>query len=202
VWGLTATHGCRAVSVWPAVDTYDNPDDTSDKPKRVKGNDPGTWVSKQTGGPSLCGKSKGAPLFAGGCPDTRAPVSRYLAKRAVTLGNRRLRIRGRAHDKGCKSANLIPGNGHVKRVDIDVAKIRGSGTGKNCRYLRHGRLAGKYGSCSKPKNVRAHYDKTRFQITFAFPPSLPKGQYLIRVRATDTAGNREQPPKRFHLTYK
>jgi fibronectin type 3 domain-containing protein len=50
--------------------------------------------------------------------------------------------------------------------------------------------------------VRAHYDKTRFQITFAFPPSLPKGQYLIRVRATDRAGNREQPPKRFHLTYK
>jgi hypothetical protein len=200
VWGITATHGCRAVSVWPAVDTYDNPDDTSDHPKRIKGNDPGTWVSKQTGGPSLCGKSKGAPLFSGGCPDRVAPSSHYLAKNAVTLKNRRLRIRGRAHDKGCKSANLIPGNGHVKRVDLDVAKIRGSGAGKNCRYLRHGRLTG-WVDCRKRKNVRAHYSKTRWQITYAFPPTLPKGQYLIRARATDTAGNREQP-KRFHLTYK
>jgi hypothetical protein len=201
VWGLTATHGCRAVSVWPAVDTYDNPDDTSDNPKRVKGNDPGTWVSKQTGGPSLCGKSRGAPLFKGGCPDRTPPVSRYRAKDPVTLRDRKLRIRGRVHDKGCKSANLIPGSGHVKRVDIDVAKIRGDGTGKNCRFLRHGRLTG-YRSCGKPLNVRARYEKTRWQISYVFPINLPKGDYLIRVRGTDTAGNRERPPKRFHLTYK
>lgn len=201
VWGLTATHGCRAVSVWPAVDTKDDPSDESDDAKRVKGNKPGTWVSKQTGGPSLCGKSPGKPLFAGGCPDRTPPVSRYLDDDPVRLRDRELRIRGRVHDKGCESANLIPGNGRVKRVDIDVAKIRGDGTGKNCRFLRHGRLS-RYRSCDRPLNVRARYEKTRWRITYVFPASLPKGEYLIRVRGTDRAGNRESPPKRFHLTYK
>ncbi|MFL5781397.1 MAG: exo-alpha-sialidase [Thermoleophilaceae bacterium] len=200
VWGLAATHGCRAVSVWPAVDTYDNPDDTSDNPKRIKGNDPGTWVSKQTGGPSLCGKGQRKPLFAGGCPDRKAPVSHFLAKNAVTLKDRRLKVRGRAHDKGCKSANLIPGNGHIKHVDIDIAKIRGNGTGKNCRFLRRGRLT-KYRSCDRPVTVHAHYGKTRWHITYTFPPTLPKGEYLVRAHGIDTSGNREQP-KRFHLTYK
>src|SRR5205814_8204585 len=58
VWGVTADHGCHAESVWPAVDTPNDPDDQSSNPKRVRGNNPGTWVSKQNGGPSLCGRSQ------------------------------------------------------------------------------------------------------------------------------------------------
>jgi hypothetical protein len=118
----------------------------------------------------------------------------------VTLRHHAMKVRGRVHDTGCKSANLIPGTGHVKHVNISIAKIRGDGTGKNCRWLRRGRLTS-YRSCTHPISVRAH-GKRKWHITYVFPTSLPKGQYLIFASAVDRSGNRERPPKRFHLTYK
>ena len=198
VWGITADHRCRAESVWPAVDTFDNPDDTSSHPKRIKGNNPGTWVSKQVGGPSLCGKPSSGRLFAGGCPDRKAPVSRFASVHAVTLKHRELRVRGRSHDPGCVSANLIPGTGRVKKIKVSIAKIRGNGTGNNCRWLRYGRLT-HYRSCKKPIEVRAHGTR-KWHITYVFPVTLPKGKWLVFVHGVDASGNRERPPKRFHLT--
>ena len=199
VWGLTADHRCRAESVWPAVDTFDDPDDTSDNPKRVKGNKPGTWVSLQSGGPSICGPTKAAPLFPGGCPDRTPPLSHYAAKQAVTVRDRKLTARGGATDKGCTSANLIPGTGRVKRVDVSVALIRGEESGKNCRFLdSHGALT-PYRDCAN-RLFRKAKGTRNWTITYPFSTSLPRGQYRVRVRATDAGGNRETPPKVFRLT--
>lgn len=193
VWGLTADHRCRAESTWPAVDTFDNPDDTSSNPKRIKGNKPGTWVSLQTGGPSLCGKTSAAPLFPGGCPDRVPPRSRYASKNPVTLGNDRLTVRGHATDTGCASANLIPGTGRVKKVQVSVAKVSGG----SCRFLdKHGTL-GPSRSCNDP-SYRTADGKGSWTIRYP-SGSLPPGQYRILVRSTDAAGNREAPPKVFNL---
>jgi BNR repeat-like domain len=199
VWGLTADHRCRAESVWPAVDTYDDPDDTSDNPKRIAGNNPGTWVSLQTGGPSICGPTGAKSLFPAGCPDHLAPSSRYAATNAATLRREKLTVHGSARDAGCVSANLIPGTGRVKRVDVSVAKIRGSETGDNCRFLdAHGALT-PYRSCGD-KLFRKASGTGGWKITYPFSTSLPAGEWRIRVRAIDEAGNREFPAKVFRLT--
>ena len=199
VWGITANHSCRAESVWPAVDAPNNPHDQSTKPKKVPGDNPGTWVSKQTGGPSLCGHSQTGPLFAGGCPDRRPPISSYAKRNAAILKNDRLTIRGSSRDTGCKSANLIPGTGRVARVLVSVAKIRGPGNGTSCRFLskRGGHLTG-YRSCTRQILVKAK-GRRHWKTTFGFPVTLPRGQWRIRVQGIDGSGNRESP-KVFRLT--
>jgi BNR repeat-like domain len=200
VWGLVADHRCRALSVWPAVDTLDDPDGDSDK--KVPGNSPGTWVSKLTGGDTLCGPSRARPLFPGGCPDRKPPLSHYRSNDAVTLRDQVLTIRGGSSDKGCISANLIPGTGRVARVEISVAKIRGDdeSTGNNCRFLKkNGTLTKSYRNCRNPILRRAKGHKS-WRSNWRFPANLPKGKWRIRVRATDQSGNKELPPKYFRLT--
>ncbi|MEA2351794.1 MAG: repeat-like domain [Thermoleophilaceae bacterium] len=200
VWGLVADHRCRAETVWPAVDTPDDPDASGGK--KIAGNNPGTWVSKLTSGDTLCGPSRAKPLFPGGCPDRTPPLSHYRSKNAVTLRNQVLTVRGGASDKGCISANLIPGTGRVKRVDVSVAKIRGDDktTANNCRFLtKRGTLTKSWRNCRNPILRRAKGGK-KWRIGFRFPATLPKGSWRIRVRATDQSGNRELPPKFFRLT--
>lgn len=195
VWGLTGTHSCRAISTWPAVNAPDNPDDTSSNAKRVAGNEPGTWVSLQTGGPSLCGRTSSAPLAPGGCPDRVPPRSSYAAKHAVTVKDQELTVRGNASDTGCASANLIPGRGRVAKVEVSVAKL----SGNQCRFLdKDGRLTAPR-SCSQ-RLFRAAHGTRSWSIGYPFSASLPRGQWQVLVRATDAAGNRESPPKVFHLT--
>ncbi|MEA2374459.1 MAG: hypothetical protein QOD53_922 [Thermoleophilaceae bacterium] len=199
VWGVVGNADCRAESVWPAVDAQDDPNDSSSKPPKVAGNNPGTWVTLQTGGPSLCGKA-GDQLFPGGCPDKKVPVSNFAAKHAVTLNHDRLAIRGNATDEGCISANLIPGNGRVDHVLVSVAKVRGKGKGKNCSFLKKsGRLTG-YKNCRKPVVHRAKGTNS-WRASLRFPPQLPRGKYRVVARAIDVAGHREPPAHtRFKLT--
>jgi hypothetical protein len=202
VWGLTANASCRAESTWPAVDAQDNPNDTSANAPKVAGNNPGTWVSLQTGGPSLCGKSGEKPYFAGGCPDQKIPVSSFAAHHAVTLNNQRLTVKGSASDEGCISANLIPGAGRVEQVLVSIAKVRGKGNGSNCSFLKaNGRLTG-FQNCRRPVLHRAS-GTTSWKAKVRFPPNLPRGAYRIVARAIDVAGNREPPAHtRFALTFK
>jgi hypothetical protein len=202
VWGLTANASCRAISVWPAVDSQDNPNDNSAKPPKVAGNDPGTWVSLQTGGPSLCGKSGQRSLFPGGCPDQKIPVSSFAPTHAVALNHGRLTVKGSASDEGCISANLIPGKGRVDHVLVSVAKVRGKGKGKNCSFLKaNGRLTG-FKNCRRPIVHRAS-GSTSWKARLNFPARLPRGHYRIIARAVDVAGNREPPAHtRFALTFR
>src|SRR5438309_4509189 len=203
VWGTTGDSRYRANSVWPAVDAQDNPNDTSSNPKKVAGNNPGTWVSLQTGGPSLCGGGA-KPLVAGGCPDRSPPETSLAKSHPVGLRQNRLVVRGSSSDAGCASANLIPGIGRVDRVLVSVAKVRGGGTGNNCSFLNsHGKLTG-FKNCRRPVLLLAR-GTTRWQISVPFSPSLPRGKYRIVARGVDGSGNKEKPnPFRntFNLTAK
>ena len=202
VWGVTANANCRALSVWPAVDAPDDQNNDGENDPRVAGNNPGTWVSLQTGGPSLCGRTGHKPLFDGGCPDQKVPTSSFARKRAVTLNGGRLRIRGSAADEGCVSANLIPGKGRVDHVLVSVAKVRGKGKGKNCSFLKKsGRLTG-FKNCRRPVVHRAS-GSTSWTARLRFPAGLPRGHYRIVARAVDVSGNREPPAHtRFKLTFR
>ena len=193
VWGVTADSHCRANSVWPAVDAPDNPNDTSSNPKRVKGDNPGTWATLQIGGPSLCSRSSGKPLAPRGCPDRYPPHSRFAGKNTVSLKHGNVLIlKGRATDNGCHSANLIPGVGRIRAVRVAVAKVRGShlGRGKKCDFLDPGGSLTGFRSCRDPLFLRAH-GKRRWRAHVPFSITLPRGSWRILASAIDSAGNRE-----------
>src|SRR4051812_48482029 len=73
VWGVALDPDtCRTTIVWPAVDVRDNPKTTDDDKTFAAGSDPGTFVSTQNGGPTLCEKTAGAS-GGGSCKDKIAP---------------------------------------------------------------------------------------------------------------------------------
>src|SRR4051794_2491899 len=119
VWGITMDQGCRAHLVWPAVDV--SKDGGADDEHVAAGSDPGTWVSNQTGGPSLCAK---ATAKQPRCRDRRAPVSRVTGSKVT---GRRVSFRGRSHDRGCVTANGVRSAAHLAHVDVSIAKVRGKG---------------------------------------------------------------------------
>src|SRR3954469_17347566 len=54
VWGVALDPGtCRPTVVWPAVNVKDDPNTTDDDADTTAGSNPGTYVSTQTGGPTL-----------------------------------------------------------------------------------------------------------------------------------------------------
>src|SRR3954454_15385126 len=105
VWGVALDpKTCRTTIVWPAVDVRDNPTSTSDDKTFAPGSDPGTFVSTQNGGPTLCGTHPGAKPSSG-CRDKVPPVSHFAHKR--TTSRRKLHFSGASRDKGCKGANGV-----------------------------------------------------------------------------------------------
>src|SRR3954452_18342358 len=88
VWGVTTDSSCNTHIVWPAVDQ--TPAAGPDAQHAAADSDPGTWVSSQTGGPTLCesGAAQRAAALGSGsaargaCPDRLAPVTRVKRKRA------------------------------------------------------------------------------------------------------------------------
>jgi hypothetical protein len=90
VWGVALDRQCRLSVVWPVA-----PDGKGGSTEGVPGHAPGTYVSTQGAGPTLC--ASGSPPAAGafltaktGCSDRIAP----------TATRRRLRFGGRARDTG------------------------------------------------------------------------------------------------------
>jgi hypothetical protein len=183
---------CRTTIVWPAVNVKDDPAKTTDDTTTAAGSDPGTFVSTQNGGPTLCGSHPGVntPSGAGGsCRDRTAPVSRFARKRSIA--RRRLHFAGTSRDKGCKGANGIVAAGKVQRVLVSVAKVRGNGRGKDCSFLtKQGTLA-PYRFCRRPTLLRAS-GTGRWSITLR-PQGLPPGKYRVVVRAVDASKNKERP---------
>jgi hypothetical protein len=195
VWGVTVDHACMTSIVWPAVDVRDDPGSTDDDKTAVAGSDPGTYVSTQTGGPSLCGQKPGSappPVGSAGCPDRIAPVSRFRSVR-VRASRRRLRFRGSSRDVGCTGANGLAAAGKVARVDLSVAKVRGKGEGKNCRFLTKAGKLTAFRRCRRPVLLRARGTRT-WNITLK-PHRLPAGSYRAVVRGVDAAKNKEKPTK-------
>ncbi len=210
---------CKTSIVWPAVNVKDDPSTTSDDTTTAPGSDPGTFVSTQNGGPSLCGTHPGVQVAAGGpvaqngagggsggsgggsngaggaslgCPDRIAPVSRFAGKRSKQ-SRRRLHFSGTSRDKACTGANGIVAAGKVNRVDVSVAKVRGNGRGKNCRFLtKKGTLTG-FRGCRNPVLLRAS-GTVKWAITLR-PHRLPAGHYRVVVRGVDASKNKERPTK-------
>jgi hypothetical protein len=199
VWGIAADQSCRTTIAWPTG----TKSQTDEAPDRL-----GTYVSTQTGGPGLCERvgAASAPGADGGgggsggggssssapaCPDRLAPVTR-VRRRDVRAKRSRISLRGRSRDAGCVSANSISGAGHVSRVDVSIAKVRGKGAGVNCRFVRaDGKLTGNR-RCRKPVLLPARgQEKWRF----ALKTKLPRGHYRAVVRAVDRARNKERPAK-------
>jgi hypothetical protein len=203
VWGVALTQECRTTIVWPAVNIKDDPSTTDDDATTVpSGSDPGTWVSTQNGGPTLCGKHAGvevSPVGTSGggsspssCSDQIAPVSRFATKRSKR-SRRRLHFEGRSADQGCVTANGIFAAGKVARVLVSIAKVRGNGRGANCSFLTaKGKLTG-FRRCRKPVLLRAS-GTSKWRITVR-ASKLPRGHYRAVVRGVDASGNKEKPTK-------
>ncbi|MDX6619531.1 MAG: repeat-like domain [Gaiellales bacterium] len=180
---------CRTSIVWPAVDVKDDPTKTTDDATTAPGSDPGTFVSTQTGGPTLCGKH---PAVGGSCPDKIAPVSRFARVHGRET-RRRLHFSGTSRDLSCLRANGIRAAGKVAHVDVSIAKVRGKGAGANCSFLtKRGTLTG-FRRCRRPVLLRAR-GTAKWQIT-VMPVHLPRGNYRVVVRGVDVARNKERPTK-------
>jgi ABC-2 type transport system ATP-binding protein len=109
------------------------------------------------------------------CVDRLAPHATLVAA-GVLLARGGVVVRGRARDRGC--------GGRVRRVDVAIARRAGG----RCRYLRiNGRL-GRPASCGRRVWLRAQ-GTTRWHLRLT--GRLMPGHYVVRLRATDRAGNRE-----------
>jgi hypothetical protein len=180
VWGVALDPStCRPTVVWPAVNVKDKPG-PSDDAKTAAGSDPGTFVSTQTGGPTLCAKSSTPSSGGGGCKDRTAPVTRFARNR--TISRRRLHFSGTSRDRGC---------GKVRHVYISVARIRGRSKHQTCAFITaQGRLTS-YRGCTRPVLLTAK-GTTKWSITLK-PHTLPRGSYRVVVRAVDASNNKERP---------
>jgi hypothetical protein len=192
VYGVALTRECKTTIVWPTRNRKDDPSDPDDDENTVpSGSDPGTFVSTQNGGPTLCGPHPGVKVAPTKCRDRIAPVSRFKGRSRAN--RRRLRFAGTSRDRGCRGANGIVSAGKVNRVLVSVARVRGKGRGRNCRFLRkNGRLT-RYRNCRRPVLRRAKGTR-RWQITLK-ARRLPAGHYRVVVRGVDRAKNKERPTK-------
>ena len=193
VWGMAVDSSCNTTMIWPAVDN------------KASGNDPGTWISTQDSGPSLCSPQQvtgaqvtnvaGNTAAPAACPDRIAPITRF-SKHRTRLRLRRhtlsLRFAGTSRDAGCRTANLISARIGVRRVAVSVQKVRGKGVGKNCRFVkRNGRLTG-WRNCRRPVLLPARgTSRWSFKARYV----LPAGHYRMVARATDLSGNKEKPAR-------
>jgi hypothetical protein len=193
VWGITLTRDCKVAVVWPTRNRKDDPSTPDDDQDTVpSGSDPGTFVSVQNGGPSLCGSHSGVKVRHSACRDKRAPVS-HFASRKTRTSRRRLHFQGRSTDRGCVGANGVAAAGKVRRVFVSVAKVRGKVKHQTCAFVTSKGTLTRFRSCRKPVLLRAHGTK-KWSITLK-PRTLPRGSYRVVVRAIDAAKNKERPTK-------
>ncbi|MDQ1715960.1 MAG: repeat-like domain [Frankiaceae bacterium] len=195
VWGVALDPAtCKPTVVWPAVDVTDNPNIATDDKTTAAGSNPGTFVSTQRGGPTLCAtQAPGGRPTAGGtggsCRDKTPPVTRFAHKRSIS--RRRLQFAGTSRDTGCKGANGVTAAGKVQRVYVSVARVRGKTKHQTCAFLTaQGSLTG-FRNCRKPVLLAAK-GSSSWSITLK-PHGLPKGKYRVVVRAVDTSKNKERP---------
>ncbi|MEA2445439.1 MAG: hypothetical protein QOJ12_2731, partial [Thermoleophilales bacterium] len=202
VWGIALDQSCQTVIAWPTGAS----DQTDESPDQL-----GTYVSTQTAGPGLCepgfartvpgstepaggssaGTGGGGSPAASGCPDRRPPVSRARSRdlRASRSG---VSLRGRSRDPGCISSNTVSGAGHVARVDVSIAKVRGKGAGANCRFVRQDGTLTQARNCRRPVLLPA---RGLERWNFSLRATLARGHYRAVVRAVDRARNKERPAK-------
>lgn len=127
-------------------------------------------------GPAGPGGVAGVGAQADGCRDRLAPTT-TIAR--LQLRRTSLRASGTAKDAGCA--------GRVSRVRIAI----GLQIGSSCRYVRDDGTLGPRTGCTRRRYLQARGTGT-WAITRA--ARLPRGRYLVTVRATDVQDNVEPVP--------
>jgi hypothetical protein len=193
VWGVAIDpNTCRATVVWPAVNVKDDPTKSTDDADTAAGSNPGTYVSTQTGGPTLCAQTRvgaGSIPANGNCKDKTAPVTRFSGSR--TIGRRKLRFSGTSRDIGCKGANGVRAAGKVRHVYVSVGRVKGRPKHQMCAFLTTRGTLTSYRGCTRPVLLTAK-GTTKWSITLK-PHTLPKGSYRVAIRAVDASKNKERP---------
>src|SRR4051812_2949296 len=152
----------------------------------LKPGDPNTLVA------ATFGRGVYTYKFAGGagkkCVDRVKPRTRF-SKASLRAAGRKFRIGGKVTDRGCKGKK-----NRIKRVKVSV----GRQTGRKCQNLKKNGRFTKHGSCHKFIYLSARHKGTKW--SFTAKRRLPAGNYRLRVKSIDAAGNREQLNKRTNST--
>ncbi|HEX8647886.1 MAG TPA: hypothetical protein VF715_13375 [Thermoleophilaceae bacterium] len=124
------------------------------------------------------------------CADGTAPRS-SISTKSTRVGRKRLYVRGRTADRGCKDASAAKAlNGLA--VTVSVSKREG----RKCRFVEATGRLGKRRSCGRPTKLRAkgRYNlKTRkIEWTLKRTVKIPRGRYRLRVTGVDQSGNLER----------
>src|SRR3954449_2831053 len=118
------------------------------------------------------------------CVDRVKPKTRF-SKASLRAAGRKFRIGGKVTDRGCKGRK-----NRIKRVKVSV----GRQTGRKCQNLKTNGRFTKRGSCHKFIYLSARHKGTKW--SFTAKRRLPAGNYRLRVKSIDAAGNHEQLKKK------
>jgi hypothetical protein len=135
-----------------------------------------------------CARALAAGVQPGAASRALSGCADRLAPRSVVRGRARLRrgrlvLRGTATDRGCRR--------RVARVTVTVGRRVARG---RCRYLgANGRL-GKRRHCLHGAPLLLAHGRARWSLRVR--ARLPRGRYVLIVRAVDTAGNTERARRR------
>ncbi len=194
VWGIALDAQCRLSIAWPTSGGSDG------STKGLPNADPGTFVSTQTAGPTLCGEnrvpggSQAAPLApAAGpprCVDRVRPTSRPRGH--VSATRKRIRLHGSAVDQGCGVTGAAA-RARVRSVAVAIGRRLSA---KRCRYLRGNGRFGPAVSCLRTTYMAA---KGAATWSFSLKGRFPRGRYVVWTRAVDVAGNVERKARTRNL---
>jgi hypothetical protein len=112
--------------------------------------------------------------------DTRPPsvsISRPQRGKVVRIGRRGFVLRGRVRDPS-----------GIKRVELALRFVPAHAKGRPCRFF-DGAHGFRVGPCEQTSFFSAKRDGTHWQFRLKRSARLPHGNYFLRVRATDRAGN-------------
>ena len=135
-----------------------------------------------------------SPVAKAACRD-RKPAHSTISRRSVSGAShhRRPVFKGHTIDFGCRgNAKLRSRAGHVKLVQVPIWREAGG----RCEFLKaRGALTGAR-RCSKRiwLTAKLHRRRGHTKVSWTFRPKkpLPSGRYRLRIRGTDSAGNRER----------
>jgi hypothetical protein len=203
VWGIALDRGCRLSIVWPTAQPS-----SAGTTKGVPGDAPGTYVTTQNGGVSLCdsgnlpggpsaaaflpAKGAGASSGPAGCRDRIAPRSRVRGR--IVASRRGVSFHGVSTDRGCANGRANAALAHgVRFVRVSISRRLAS---RKCRFLLGDGRFGPAVSCLRTTYLPAH-GASRW--SFALSRPLPRGRYVIWVRGIDRAANVERKDRRRNL---
>ncbi|MDX6663866.1 MAG: repeat-like domain [Solirubrobacteraceae bacterium] len=175
VWGIAADAQCRVMSAWAESDGTG----TGGTGAKAGSAESGTFVTTQTGGPTLCAKTSSVPggspgipfqptpaQTIPGCPDQVAPNSHVTGKQ---VSRKQIFLSGNAIDHGC-GVTGAKARARVRAVAVGVGHVIAA---HKCRYLKGDGTFGPVVLCKDPSYVVAS-GAAKWALTLK--GTFPKGQ--------------------------